>query len=557
MPNTPSSTQHGHNDSSDYGSDPDEEFLSALFSVVPNVTLEVKKQRLTDIEDHEDPKGVKLPKLLGTKARELILSQENAPSLAEIRSGQGIRDYGGSAAVEGSEEERRSQELAQIRSAEIGGDASLDDPRSPLERFRMPPRKALSVTDLISPSWCELQYFYSLVKHGRKRRTPAMRQGSKVHKELEEEIHVTVAIDVRTKEDAWGLRLWNIIQGLQTLRETGVTRELEIWGVLDGELVNGVVDELTYFCPDPTAALRVKSTNGARNEKPPLPDGQKTMTDYLLSGDGARGKTFPDLQQQSSDSPPKPAHPTYTNSIYLIDTKTRGFKTLPTGSSLRPTHIQLHLYHHMLTQLALGNLPLSTIVSRNSLDPDRPFSDSFIAQIAGLNEQVSSSQDDNNTSNVGAPLSSQDSIDILTTHNNLSALWALVLSSFRTTLLPNPPPPPPSSPQNTPTTSPTLLSPLLTARYISSTSGTLIGNKTFTYDQSLLDAYLADSMAWWKGARQAQGVQVEEAWKCRGCDFREGCAWVKERDEGRRVEVLGRGKGKAEGGKRVEAGAGL
>lgn len=98
MPNTPSSTQHLCDDSSDYGSDPDEDILSALFSVVPDATLDVKKQRLIDIEDHEDPKGVKLPKLLGTKARELILSQDNAASLADIRSSERIRDHGGTAA---------------------------------------------------------------------------------------------------------------------------------------------------------------------------------------------------------------------------------------------------------------------------------------------------------------------------------------------------------------------------------------------------------------------------------------------------------------------------
>ena len=73
------------------------------------------------------------------------------------------------------------------REPSISIDAPLDptpgvpDLRSPLERFRTKPKKALSVTDLISPSWCELQYWYALTKCGKKRRTPAMRQGSKVH----------------------------------------------------------------------------------------------------------------------------------------------------------------------------------------------------------------------------------------------------------------------------------------------------------------------------------------------------------------------------------------
>lgn len=77
-----------------------------------------------------------------------------------------------------------------------------------------------------------------------------MKQGSKAHQKLEDEVHATFSVEVMTKEDAWGLRFWNIIQGARTLRETGMTREMEVWGLIDGELVNGIIDELTYECPN-------------------------------------------------------------------------------------------------------------------------------------------------------------------------------------------------------------------------------------------------------------------------------------------------------------------
>ena len=130
-----------------------------------------------------------------------------------------------------------------------------NDKRSPLERFRRPPKKTLSVTDLISPAWCELQYLYTLSKHGKKKRTPAMKQGTAVHKALEDEVHTTVQVSTTKREDSWGLRIWNIIQGLRTLRDTGRTREFEVWGTVGGELVNGVIDELSYTCPDPAVKL--------------------------------------------------------------------------------------------------------------------------------------------------------------------------------------------------------------------------------------------------------------------------------------------------------------
>jgi len=56
---------------------------------------------------------------------------------------------------------------------------------------------------VISPSWCELQYWYALTKHGNKRRRPAIMETKRV-------------------EDAWGVRIWNIIMCLRELQETGV-----------------------------------------------------------------------------------------------------------------------------------------------------------------------------------------------------------------------------------------------------------------------------------------------------------------------------------------------
>lgn len=115
-------------------------------------------------------------------------------------------------------------------------DHDPDDTRSPLERFRPAPRKGLSVTDLVSPAWCELQYWYSLNKYGRIKRTPIMKQGSKIHKEKEREIQTEVPVDTVTKEDRLGLRMWNMIQGMRALRLQGITREFDVFGVVDDQV---------------------------------------------------------------------------------------------------------------------------------------------------------------------------------------------------------------------------------------------------------------------------------------------------------------------------------
>ncbi|KIW65869.1 hypothetical protein PV04_08086 [Phialophora macrospora] len=468
------------------------------------------------------------------------------------------------------------------------------DTQSPLERFRKPPKKALSVTDLISPSWCELQYYYVLTKHGRKRRTPAMKQGSAVHQALEDEIHTTVPVEISKKEDSWGLRIWNIIQGLRTLRETGMTRELEIWGSIGGELVNGVIDELSYECPDPKLEEMDRNLQKTKDIEPPLPEYQASIRDYLVTSEN-RDQTLGHGDGTDEVSQPAPDSGTWNpreqeKRIYITDIKTRQTPTLPTGSAIRPTLVQLHLYHYMLENLAQGKFPLSQLAERYGFDVNETFSDSFIAQIGGLNQELFAlSQQSDDLSHDNLPSSTQDSMDILLQHNTLAALWGFMLEQLRLTFilpsgssssshpdttsieantattghdLQDPTIPPPSSLSQLPIppSQPTRLSPILTARYMStnynhSDNTRILGSKSILFNPSFLTSQLYASLSFWKGDREPRGVEVNDAWKCRVCEFRNECAWVKERDEVMVREVRERRKlkEKMEEGEDVEA----
>ena len=204
-----------------------------------------------------------------------------------------------------------------------------------------------------------------------------MKQGTKVHRKLEDEVHTTVPVDVATREDAWALRIWNVIQGLRTLRETGETRELEVWGVIHGEVITGIIDHLGYTSTDPGLEAEVDSeyarTLAARDA---LPEYQTSITDYLLSPAHGNGRSMSDLgkdlQAPEPEKTPMPPPPLprreFQRKVYITDVKTRARKTLPDTTSFRPTHLQLHLYHHLLTQMALGQTPLETITERYNLD---------------------------------------------------------------------------------------------------------------------------------------------------------------------------------------------
>ena len=328
-----------------------------------------------------------------------------------------------------------------------------------------------------------------------------MRQGSKVHKVLEDQVHTTVEVNIQTKEDAWGLRIWNIIQGLKTLRDTGMTRELEVWGVIDGLVVNGVIDELSYICPD--RELEEASTT---SNKDTLPVDQTSITSFFGSGGGNDGglgvvKSLREIVKK-------------TSRIYLTDVKTRGMKSIPKGASFRPTLMQLMLYHRLLSDLATNKVDATVIFERYDLDLAAPFSDSFIAQIGNLNEVFFDAQTNPKQNQVDS-FPDQDSMQVLLEHNSLQQLWNLMIQEFHLTM--------PEGVRS--------IGNVLKAEYRAQGDGAIMGIKTFLYDENVMQTYLENEMRWWKGEREAQGVCIEEAYKCGYCEFADECSWRKDKIE--------------------------
>lgn len=315
-----------------------------------------------------------------------------------------------------------------------------------------------------------------------------------------------------------GLKIWNNIQGLRTLRETGMTRELTVWGILDGQVVNGCIDELSYICPD----RELEEASGPTAIDKNLPAGQMTIADVLKQhrdseAEGSRGvlKNFRSLIKK-------------TSSIYLTDIKTRGVKSIPRGASFRPTLMQLMLYHRLLSDHADNRTDPTVLFDRYGLQPNVPFSDALVAQIAAINDEVfydipsespSASEEAQSSSSTEPELSSttiqQDIIQLLLSHNSLQQLWTLMNKEFALTM-----------PKGAAS-----IGSVLKVEYRTQSDGSIMGTKTFLHDNEVLQSYLEDGMKWWKGEREARGVCVEEAYKCGYCEFAEECDWRKNKIE--------------------------
>lgn len=128
----------------------------------------------------------------------------------------------------------------------------------------------LSVTDLVSPLWCEYAFHYGILgmRHlpvaqrpeeietadghvirpdtkVAQQREKVLVGGRKVHERLEKEIHpIKIHVQTATREDAWGLRILRLVTGIKNLIDTGCCRELPVFGFVHGKLVMGIIDEI-------------------------------------------------------------------------------------------------------------------------------------------------------------------------------------------------------------------------------------------------------------------------------------------------------------------------
>lgn len=389
----------------------------------------------------------------------------------------------------------------------------LPDTRPPILRYRAPPRKALSVTDLVSPAWCELQYAFDLSKHGRKRATPAMKMGTVVHQKLEAEVYTSVPVEVKTMEEKWGLKIWNVISGLGILAETGMTRELEVWGLVGGEVVGGVVDKVDLRCPNPAveAALQrqdVRKNGEDKKKETKVDEGQSTLDSFML-GHGAttlsgamHGQPFSQPLSQATFQPPSSSSQSAPSpTLYITDVKTRRARSIPNDISARPTKYQVMLYNRMLSNMIAGKFDFSTVAKHYGLDMDRPFSDGFIAQIASLDA---------------------DGLDLILSHNSIARLWSLIPGAFAKVA---------EAAGGAESGEGLSVSPILTAEYRDPSTGDVRRTKTFLYDDEVLDRYIQNGMEWWHGEREARGVEIDEAFKCQICQFAPECEWRKNKVE--------------------------
>lgn len=72
----------------------------------------------------------------------------------------------------------------------------------------------------------------------------------------------------------------------------------------------------------------------------------------------------------------------------------------------------------------------------------------------------------------------------------------------------------------------------LTIEYSHQDSDTPLGTEVVEFEEEKVRERVQCYLAYWKGQREVQGVEIEEAWKCRSCSYSEICDWRRTRADG-------------------------
>ncbi|KAI9455907.1 exonuclease V [Lactarius psammicola] len=277
------------------------------------------------------------------------------------------------------------------------------DTRSPFEKYRS--RGTLSVSDLVGPAWCEVQFDYGL-RQGRSRaladRPEAfvsaggkvitvekkvaqtneriLGRGRSVHEKLEREIYPEpVSVDIQTKEEYWAVRLINMLSCLSSLTDLGFCREMPVFGIVQDQAIIGIIDEV-LLKPIPEPEGESSSANKrTRTSRPGTPQKSKRLRKSSPS-QSELTNFFPSSPSGKARKSASPTPRVMVNELSLLDTKTRRSNSLPSDDDAYSSRMQLMLYHHLLSALLAPTFSFKAFWEKIHVDPLAQLSDAFLLQ---------------------------------------------------------------------------------------------------------------------------------------------------------------------------------
>ena len=188
---------------------------------------------------------------------------------------------------------------------------------------------------------------------------------------------------------------------------------------------------------------------------------------------------------------------TETGELTLLDYKTRYQKTMPASEQKRGNALQLMIYKCLLDQLTCGMTSFELLSQHLSLDFSRVLSVGPVAHIqqSGLEHLVCGESGD------------ETGRDKSITFGQVAKAVAKLIVGLDLPLVSS-----------------------LVLQYEYQSSGEVIGVDSVEYQEEWMREQLEGSLKFWMGKKPAQGVDIEEAWKCNSCQFKNVCVWKKRQE---------------------------
>lgn len=172
-------------------------------------------------------------------------------------------------------------------------------------------------------------------------------------------------------------------------------------------------------------------------------------------------------------------HYTAKGELELVELKTRRRPMLPLEAQKIKDRFQVSLYKYVFDAMVQGKVTTTSLIHHAKLHPEKPLGPSVLrhAQKGGFSVK------------------------------SLGDLMELVFLSLTLSDLP--------------------VIDVLKIEYIHQETATVLGAETVAFEEKELRSKVQHYLAYWTGHREPQGVDVEEAWKCRTCNYAGICEWRK------------------------------
>ncbi|XP_004646023.1 exonuclease V [Octodon degus] len=165
--------------------------------------------------------------------------------------------------------------------------------------------------------------------------------------------------------------------------------------------------------------------------------------------------------------------------LELTELKTRKRPLLPLDAQKKKDYFQVSLYKYIFDAMVQGNVTPASLIHHTKLCPDKPLGPSVLRHAEQGGFAVKS----------------------------LGDLIELVFLSLTVSDLP--------------------VIDSLKIEYVHQETATVLGTEIVAFEEKEVRGKVQHYIAYWTGHREPQGVDIEEAWKCRGCNYTDICEWKK------------------------------